>query len=236
MSDLVERLRRNAESGDSCRGVSDDMTEAAIEIERLRAVVAAAAIYYEHYMQDEAEDVDACVCGAEQHERAASVRDALRASGLRRKCKTFQDVTPSARVKRPMLYDSDAVHAADLLYLLEDRSWPSSDHAWAAIEIWAKDLLRRMEPPREPVAGPRTTRMEKHMKLIYIGDHFYHESGTMMSSIYGEDGTRSDWGKVQVALRAGQPIEIRQATQQEQAFYEAHLSRMKRDRESEKAV
>lgn len=72
------------------------------------------------------------------------------------------------------------------------------------------------------------------MKLIYIGDHFYHESGTMMSSIYGEDGSRSDWGKVQAALRAGQPIEIRQATQQERDFYEAHLSRLKR--ESEKAV
>ena len=74
------------------------------------------------------------------------------------------------------------------------------------------------------------------MRLIYIGDHFYHESGTMMSSIYGEDGIRSDWGKVQIALRAGQSIEIRQATQQERDFYESHLSRMKRDRESEKAV
>ena len=36
MSDLVERLRRNAESGDSCQGVSEDMAEAANEIERLR--------------------------------------------------------------------------------------------------------------------------------------------------------------------------------------------------------
>ena len=26
------------------------------------------------------------------------------------------------------------------------------------------------------------------MKLIYIGGHFYLERGTMMSSIYGEDG------------------------------------------------
>ena len=36
MNDLVERLRRNAESGDSCQGVSEDMAEAANEIERLR--------------------------------------------------------------------------------------------------------------------------------------------------------------------------------------------------------
>lgn len=39
MSDLVERLRRNAESGDSCQGVSEDMTEAANEIERLRGAL-----------------------------------------------------------------------------------------------------------------------------------------------------------------------------------------------------
>ena len=37
MSDLIERLRRNAESGDSCKGVSEDMDEAAAEIERLQA-------------------------------------------------------------------------------------------------------------------------------------------------------------------------------------------------------
>lgn len=74
------------------------------------------------------------------------------------------------------------------------------------------------------------------MKLMYIGDHFYHESRTMMSSIYGEDGARGDWGKVQIALARGEEVTIRQATQPERDFYEARLSRMKRDRESEKAV
>ena len=37
MSDLAERLRRNAASGDSDKGTSADMSEAADEIERLRA-------------------------------------------------------------------------------------------------------------------------------------------------------------------------------------------------------
>lgn len=67
------------------------------------------------------------------------------------------------------------------------------------------------------------------MKLIYIGDHFYMESGTMMSPIYTEDGHRSDWGFVQIALKRGDSIEIRQATPQERDFYEARLAEMKRE-------
>ena len=70
------------------------------------------------------------------------------------------------------------------------------------------------------------------VKLIYIGDHFYRESGSMMSPIYTEDGKRYDWGFVQVALRNGDEISIRQATQSEKDKYEAQLSRMKRDREA----
>lgn len=73
------------------------------------------------------------------------------------------------------------------------------------------------------------------MKLIYIGDHFYSESGSLMSPIYGEDGSRSDWGKVQMALRQGDEVSIRQATQQERDFYEARLSRMKREIEQERS-
>jgi len=69
------------------------------------------------------------------------------------------------------------------------------------------------------------------MNLIYIGDHFYRESKTMMSPIYGEDGSRSDWGKVQIALAQGDKVTIRQATRQERDFYEAQLSRMKREQE-----
>lgn len=67
------------------------------------------------------------------------------------------------------------------------------------------------------------------MRLIYIGDHFYRESGTMMSPVYTEDGARSDWGFVQVALSRGDDVHIRQATPEERDHYEARLSRMKRE-------
>jgi hypothetical protein len=71
------------------------------------------------------------------------------------------------------------------------------------------------------------------MKLIYIGEDFYWESGTAMSSIYTEDGQRSDWGFVTIALQGGEHVEIRPATSDEIAFYAARLSDIKRKRESE---
>lgn len=52
-------------------------------------------------------------------------------------------------------------------------------------------------------------------RAYFIGDDFYSKSGTMMSSIYTEDGFRTDWGKVQIALREGMSVEIRQATDAE---------------------
>jgi hypothetical protein len=67
------------------------------------------------------------------------------------------------------------------------------------------------------------------MKLIYIGEHFYHESGTSMSPIYTENGRRYDWGMVQTELKRGGSIEIRQANEIELNHYEAMLSRMKRE-------
>ena len=66
------------------------------------------------------------------------------------------------------------------------------------------------------------------MQLIYIGKHFYSESGTAMSSIYTEDGKRMDWGFVQRALADGETVNIRPATPAELDAYEAKLSRMKR--------
>ena len=74
------------------------------------------------------------------------------------------------------------------------------------------------------------------VNVIYIGDHFYFESGTMMSCIYTEDGRRMDWGFVQCALRDGQTVNIRPATQVELDGYEAKLSRLKRERERETAA
>lgn len=55
------------------------LLRAAAELEHLRLVAGVAAAYYLRYMQDEAESPDYCVCGEEQHQRAAAVRDALRA-------------------------------------------------------------------------------------------------------------------------------------------------------------
>ena len=43
-----------------------------------------------------------------------------------------------------MLGGTDATFAAALLRLLKENPWPSSDPAWEAIEIWAKDILRRL--------------------------------------------------------------------------------------------
>jgi hypothetical protein len=68
------------------------------------------------------------------------------------------------------------------------------------------------------------------MNLIWIGDHFYRESSTVMSSIYEVDGTRSDWGKIQLALINGEEVHIRQATKKERDRYEAQLLNLIRDR------
>ena len=67
------------------------------------------------------------------------------------------------------------------------------------------------------------------MDLIYIGDHFYRESKTMISSIYTPGGQRSDWGFVQIALRNGENVNIRQATPEEIEPYQRKLDAMKAD-------
>lgn len=67
----------------------------------------------------------------------------------------------------------------------------------------------------------------KTLKLIYIGDNFYRESGTVMSSIYEENGDRSDWGKVQIALKGGQKVSIRPAEKDELDCYETKLINLK---------
>jgi hypothetical protein len=47
-------------------------------------------------------------------------------------------------------------------------------------------------------------------EFLYIGDHFYYESGGRMSNIY-LDGQRTDWGKVQIALKQGFNVTIKHA-------------------------
>lgn len=51
--------------------------------------------------------------------------------------------------------------------------------------------------------------------LVYMGDDLYSRSGSVLSPIYTEDGRRSDWGFVQVALREGEEVNIRQGTEEE---------------------
>lgn len=65
-------------------------------------------------------------------------------------------------------------------------------------------------------------------KLIYVGDKYYMESGTMLSTLY-EEGTwsRYDWGFVQRDLREGIPITIRPATKEEIEIVDLKLKRIK---------
>lgn len=66
------------------------------------------------------------------------------------------------------------------------------------------------------------------LNLIYIGEQFYSESKTYMSSIYTLDGERSDWGFVQCALRDGCVVNIRPATKIELHYYKAKLNELRR--------
>lgn len=61
------------------------------------------------------------------------------------------------------------------------------------------------------------------MELIFIGDEFYRKSGTMMSSLYTTEGRRSDWGFVNIALKRGEAVNIRPATEDEIKHYEKVL-------------
>lgn len=74
------------------------------------------------------------------------------------------------------------------------------------------------------------------MDLIYIGDHFYIQSGTMMSSLYTTQGNRFDWGLVQVALQRGHLINIRPATDAERAFYDQKLAELLKQMDAREAA
>lgn len=65
------------------------------------------------------------------------------------------------------------------------------------------------------------------MELIFIGDKFYRESSTSISSLYDIEGNRQDWGKVNLALRNGESVYIRPATQKELEFYNRQLKEIK---------
>jgi hypothetical protein len=74
-------------------------------------------------------------------------------------------------------------------------------------------------------------------KFIYIGNKFYIESGTIMSSIYriledGEIVERSDWGKVQLVLGRGEEIHIRPAYPEEMQIAQARLDEILEERKN----
>ncbi len=72
--------------------------------------------------------------------------------------------------------------------------------------------------------------MREVVKVIFIGSHFYDDSGSRMSSVYREDWTRYDFGFMQCDLRDGKDVVIRQATPMEVAYYDAQLAEIKASR------
>lgn len=74
----------------------------------------------------------------------------------------------------------------------------------------------------------KTEPKKEVFRAFYIGDNFYYKSGTMMSSIYLENGMRTDWGKVQIALKEGMEIQIRQATDSEMLWAYKELQKYKK--------
>lgn len=71
--------------------------------------------------------------------------------------------------------------------------------------------------------------MNKTHNLIYVGEKYYEQSKSMMSSLY-EEGTleRWDWGFVNVALRKGEPVNIRPATELEIKMMDVELEARRR--------
>ena len=79
----------------------------------------------------------------------------------------------------------------------------------------------------------------KTINLIFIGDKFYSESGTIMSSIYrlndNEDSyERFHWGFVNVALRESKNVYIRPATEKEMLIFEKMLEDIKNERKTKR--
>lgn len=64
------------------------------------------------------------------------------------------------------------------------------------------------------------------MECVFIGDKFYYDSGTIMSSIYRIDKegySRTDWGFINIALRNLELVHIRPATTDEMKMFEKQL-------------
>src|ERR1035437_5164007 len=57
----------------------------------------------------------------------------------------------------------------------------------------------------------------KTLKLISYGRWYYDHASTMLPCLTTEDGKRSDWGKVEIALENGLEVKIKPATDTEHA-------------------
>lgn len=76
---LVSMMRSKSKWLFSCGYIdsAQHMEEAANELERLRRVEQTARVYFDHYLHNEADDLDCCRFGYEQHNRAKLLRGAL---------------------------------------------------------------------------------------------------------------------------------------------------------------
>jgi hypothetical protein len=66
------------------------------------------------------------------------------------------------------------------------------------------------------------------IKLVYIGEDYYRESHTIMSSIYTEDGERFDWVMVTEALSRADEVHLRPARKSERLLYARQLREIQR--------
>ena len=71
------------------------------------------------------------------------------------------------------------------------------------------------------------------MRVVFIGENFYMESGTAMSSMYeklpGGSYKRTGWGFIRVALQKGDDVHIVPATQRETDHFTRILYELKKD-------
>lgn len=67
------------------------------------------------------------------------------------------------------------------------------------------------------------------MNYIYYGDRYYHESGTMLGTLYTEFGDRADWETVATCLRKGEAVVIRPARFEEMCLMDNALLRHKEE-------
>jgi hypothetical protein len=72
--------------------------------------------------------------------------------------------------------------------------------------------------------------MRKENNIIYIGDHFYMDSGMRMSPLYSIHGERWDYGLIRCALERGEIVHIRPATRAEIYPYEQRLKTLQQER------